>query len=859
MNTPVTLGILAHVDAGKTTLTEAMLYGSGALRQIGRVDHGDAFLDFNPQERERGITIFSKQARFSYGGRDITLIDTPGHSDFSGEAERVLQILPCAVLVISASDGIKGNTALLWDLLDCYRVPTFLFINKMDQPGNSRDRLLPLLRSRLSSGCLDFSQADFLEEAASESEGAMEEYLSTGSLSEATLRSLIARRKIFPCFFGSALNNTGVSELLDGLVRFFPQREYPEAFSARVYKISRDGNHRLTWLKVAGGTLRAKDVLTYTRGGTEIREKADQLRLYSGEKFTVAQEVPAGGVCAVTGLSATRIGDCFGAPPDSPPLRVRPVFSSRVTCPGTDPPVLLQKLRLLEEEEPLLGLSYSGETGEITLQLMGEIQQEILQKEILGRFGLQVFFEEGRVLYRETITKSVEGVGHYEPLRHYAEVHLLLEPGERGSGLRFSSSSCTTDELDLNWQRLVLTHLEEKVHRGVLIGAPVTDLRITLAAGRAHLKHTEGGDFRQATYRAVRQGLMGSESLLLEPWYNLTLVLPAGSAGRAMADLERMGATFAISDNTGDEITIRGAAPVSEIRDYRRELLSYTRGQGSLALSFRDYEPCHNAAEVIAAAAYVPERDTANPADSVFCSRGAGTVVPWNEVPRHMHLKSIFSREPAPAPAAPALPAEKRAPAPGGTAMDRELLKIFERTYGPVKERLLRPRSEGGRRAASPSPAPKRPSSQPPLPGPEYLLVDGYNILHAWPELKEIALDNLDAARGLLTDILCSYRAYRENILILVFDAYRVPYHKEEVLTLQPGMYVVYTKTAETADAYIEKTAHTIAGKHPVRVATSDNLEQLIIFGQGALRVPASAFREEVLSTLREISAFLDK
>ena len=840
----ITVGILAHVDAGKTTLSEALLYTAGELRRLGRVDHGDSFLDTDSQERERGITIFSKPARLRRGDTEITLLDTPGHVDFSGETERALSVLDCAILVISGADGVQSHTRTLWKLLEQYAVPTFLFVNKMDQPGTDRSCLLAQLRRTLSDGCVDYDNPDWMETVASESEEAMEAYLNTGMIPESELARLIGERKVFSCFFGSALKNEGVEDFLDHICAFLPEKRYSPDFGARVYKITHDAQGaRLTWIKVTGGTLRVKETLTYA----DREEKINQIRLYSGEKFVLTEEAPAGTVCAVTGLSAARPGDGLGGEKALSAPHLEPVFSYQVNTGELDPFTVLQKLRILEEEDPLLHIVWNEPLQEIHLRLMGEVQSEILQKLIRDRFHMEVTFGEGSILYRETVTNRVEGVGHYEPLRHYAEVHILIEPLERGSGLQFAAD-CSTDELNLNWQRLILTHLLEKEHRGVLIGAPITDMKITLKSGRAHEKHTEGGDFRQATYRAVRQGLMSAQSVLLEPWYAVRLELPSECVGRAMTDLQRMGGRFDPPETVGEECILTGKASVASLRQYPREVISYTRGRGRLFCTPCGYEPCADAAAVMADAAYDAERDTENPADSVFCSHGAGFVVKWDKVSEYMHLDSCL--KPTPSVSTPEIaPPSRAAASPSSAALDKELLAIYERTYGKTKERAMRPSPPKGEptvkyRAA---PVPK---------GPEYLLVDGYNMIFAWDELKEIAADSLETARQLLMDLLCNYQGVRGCTLILVFDAYRVPYHKEEIFRYH-NIHVIYTKEAETADAYIEKATREIAKEHTVRVATSDGMEQLIILGGGALRLSARAFRSEIELSLSEIRSVL--
>ena len=847
------IGILAHVDAGKTTLSEAILYLTGAVRRMGRVDHRDAFLDTDVQERERGITIFSKQAEFSHGGYDFTLLDTPGHVDFSGETERALSVMDAAILVISGADGIQGHTRTLWRLLELHRVPVFLFVNKMDQAGTDREALLRELRERLSDRCVDILAPAWEEQAAGESEEALEEYLESGSLSDNAVRELVQRRQIFPCYFGSALKTEGVEPLLNGLARYLPAKAYPDDFGARVYKITHDrDNTRLTWLKVTGGGLCVRETVSCSdRQGNRKEEKINQLRIYSGGRFTPVEEVSAGTICAVAGLSVPAAGDGLGFESSRFACTLEPVFSYQVLYGDADPHTVLQKLRLLEEEDPGLHVTFRDSLREIRVQLMGDVQTEILQRLMADRFGMDISFGEGGILYRETITEKAEGVGHYEPLRHYAEVHLLLEPGEPGSGLVFASR-CSTDQLDLNWQRLILTHLAEKEHRGVLIGAPITDMKITLTAGRAHLKHTEGGDFRQATYRAVRQGIMSTKSILLEPWYNVRLELPAANVGRAMTDIQKMGGDFDPPETVGEDVILNGYAPVAEMRSYYRDVIAYTRGKGRLSCSLRGYEPCRNQAELLAGSDYDPCRDVENTPDSVFCSHGAGFVVPWDKVPEYMHLDTTLPAENAPP--APLSPPPVPVKTSSGAALDKELQAIYERTYGKTKERSFAPRPPRSEPV-------EKPYHAKPLPaGPEYILVDGYNILFAWDALKKIAADNMDAARQILMDLLCNYRGIRGCEIVLVFDAYRVPFHKEEIIEYG-NIHVVYTKEAETADAYIQKTCRDIASQRRVRVATSDTVEQLIILGQGAVRVSADAFRmeleqcsEEMRRTLREIN-----
>ena len=847
------IGILAHVDAGKTTLSEGLLYLSGSIRKFGRVDHQDAFLDNFSLERQRGITIFSKQAVLTPGDLEVTLLDTPGHVDFSAEMERTLQVLDYAVLVVSGTDGIQAHTLTLWRLLERYQIPVFLFINKMDLPGADAGVRMAELRRRLSEGCLAFDRMDdaFYEAAALTEESAMDEYLTDGALSEETLRGLIAGRRIFPCYLGSALRLSGVEELIAGLERWIQPAVWPASFGAKVYKISRDTQGaRLTHLKVTGGVLRVRDLLTGCRpGGSDAwEEKADQLRIYSGGKYTTVNEVPAGGVCAVTGLSQTYPGQGLGIEAESEQPALEPVLTYRVGLPqGPDAHTALGKLRQLEEEDPQLHLLWNESLGEIHLQLMGEVQLEVLQTMIQERFGFPVQFGAGSIVYKETIAAPVIGVGHYEPLRHYAEVHLLLEPAPRGSGLQFESL-CSEDVLDRNWQRLVLTHLEEKAHRGVLTGSPITDMKISLLTGRAHLKHTEGGDFRQATYRAVRQGLRKAESILLEPWYQFRLEVPKEYVGRAMTDLQRLSGTVAPPETDGEMSILTGRAPVACLRDYPTEVTAYTQGRGRLICTLAGYDVCHNSEEVIASIGYDCDRDLENPCDSVFCAHGAGYVVPWNEVDGKKHLDSVLRLD-RPAEGGSA-PAPLRRYTYGGTlAEDKELAAIYERTYG--KQEKERPRRPDARQEMQQAAV-----RQMQLTGPEYLLVDGYNIIFAWEELASLARTDFGAARLVLMDILANFQAFKKIELILVFDAYKVPNNPGSVEKYK-GIHVVYTKEAETADAYIERVTYEIGKKHRVRVATSDGLEQMVILGHGALRISARAFKLEVEQAEGQISELI--
>ena len=846
------VGILAHVDAGKTTLSEGILYTSGRLKSLGRVDNGDAYLDTDAMEKERGITIFSKEAVFTLGDREITLLDTPGHVDFSAEMERTLQVLDYAILVISGADGVQGHTLTLWRLLNRYQIPVFLFINKMDQPGTDREQLMAELGDKLSGNCVDFTESveateDFLETVALCDESLMEQYLETGVIRTGRVRELILRRKLFPCFFGSALRVTGVEEFLRGISEYTELPSYPKEFGARVFKISRDSQgNRLTWLKVTGGTLSVRQVIG--------EEKVSQLRIYSGERYDAVKEVPAGTVCAVLGLNDTFAGQGVGMEGDSEMPLLEPVLTYALILPEElSPNEFLPKLRMLEEEEPELKLVWDEASGQIQAQMMGEVQIEIMKRLIWDRFHERVEFGAGSIVYRETITNIVEGVGHYEPLRHYAEVHLRLEPGERGSGIQVAVE-CSEEALAKNWQRLICTHVEEKEHMGVLTGSAITDMRIVLVAGRAHQKHTEGGDFRQATYRAVRQGLMKAESMLLEPYYDFVLELPTEFIGRAMTDIEKLCGSFQAPGQQGESSILRGSAPVATMRNYQKEVHSYTRGLGHLACQLKGYLPCHNEEEVLEACTYEPELDADNPSGSVFCSHGSGYYVPWYEVEAHMHL-----------PLATVAPKEEEAEVESFSWQERipvreerfmgeeEINEIFDRTYNanrkgmakrPVKKLQRRTVEAGGSR-----PKPKKS-------GEKYLLVDGYNIVFAWEELNELAKTNVDAARSRLMDILCNYQGYRKCTLILVFDAYKV---KGSLGKMQDyhNIHVVYTKEAETADQYIEKLACQMGKDYDVTVATSDGLEQLIIRGEGCHLLSARDFYEEVKAVEEQIRSLL--
>ena len=869
----ITMGILAHVDAGKTTLSEGILYTCKAIRKLGRVDHQDAFLDTNTLERNRGITIFSKQAECTLGEFGMTFLDTPGHVDFSAEMERTLQVLDYAILVISGADGVQGHTETLWRLLSRYQIPVFLFINKMDQPGPDREALLAEVKEKLDANCVEFSadqtDEEWKEQVAVCDEQVMEAYLEGEEISREQIRQMIRERKLFPCYFGSALKMTGVEEFLDDLKLRIRETSYPETFGAKIYKITRDNQgERLTHMKITGGTLKVKSVLSNGRPGETgesiWQEKVNQIRIYSGEKYTMVSEVKAGTVCAVTGLTATYPGQGLGSEQASDMPVLEPVLSYRIGLP-TEVNVhqALLQLRQLEEEEPLLHIVWNETLGEIYAQVMGEVQIEILKSLIKERFGMAVTFDEGNIVYKETILEPVEGVGHFEPLRHYAEVHLLLEPGETGSGLIFAAD-CSEDVLDRNWQRLILTHLEEREHKGVLIGAPITDMKITLLTGRAHIKHTEGGDFRQATYRAVRQGLRKAKSQLLEPYYEFRLEVPSEQVGRSMTDIQKMLGEFDTPKTEGEMTVLTGSAPVVTMRDYQKEVISYTSGRGRLSCTLKGYYPCHNQEEVVEAVGYDPEADLENPTGSVFCAHGAGFVVNWDQVEEYMHVESGWN-----APAGQETEPEKPVTAKNWKeenekylATEKELEEIFERTYGPIRKlgeeppvgrsvkgwkKSRRDPLEGYGKSTSDYKQKKTPDGEK-----EYLLVDGYNIIFAWEDLKELAAVNIDGAREKLMDILCNYQGFKKCTLILVFDAYKVKGNPGSVETYH-NIHVVYTKEAETADQYIEKTVHEIGRKYRVTVATSDQLEQVIILGQGGQRMSARELLEDVIEVSHQI------
>lgn len=856
------IGLLAHVDAGKTTLSEAMLYTAGSIRKMGRVDNKDAFLDTFALERARGITIFSKQARLALDeNTEVFLLDTPGHVDFSAEMERTLQILDYAILVVSGADGVQGHTETLWKLLTRYEIPTFLFVNKMDQEGTDRKKLMQNLQKYLSGNCLDFTSEQgidgllsdeiFAENAAVCDEAVLERYLETGEMEKEDLVSMISKRKIFPCFFGSALKLNGVEEMMHAVSVLTREPSYPEAFGAKVYKIARDeqGN-RLTFLKVTGGCLNVKEEL--------LEEKVNQIRIYSGAKYETAGQVKAGEVCAVTGLSKTYPGEGIGCESESFLPVLEPVLTYQIRIPqDCDVHKMLQNLKQLEEEEPLLHIVWNERLGEIHAQLMGEVQTEILKSMIVERFGVRVEFGAGNIVYKETIRNTVEGVGHFEPLRHYAEVHLLLEPGEPGSGMHFLSN-CSEDVLDKNWQRLILTHLEEKEHLGVLSGSPVTDMQITLVSGRAHQKHTEGGDFRQATYRAVRQGLKKAESVLLEPYYEYRLEVPSEMVGRALSDLQRMNGTFGSPEQIGEMAVLSGEAPVALMQDYQRKVISYTKGRGRLSCSLSGYKPCSNAEEVLTAIGYDSERDLENPTGSVFCAHGAGFVVPWDQVEDYMHLESVFKpkeeepeQDPFDEQAVSAAVQRARYVSSLSPEEERELEEMAEasrrkREQARKKYSYRKTELDTGSNSTGEYKSRKRERRK------EYLLVDGYNIIFAWEELRELAKINIDGARGRLMDILSNYQGIRKCTLILVFDAYKVEGFPGEIQQYH-NIHVVYTKEAETADQYIEKVAHEIGRKYEVTVATSDGTEQVIIRGQGCHLLSAKELHTEIVLAQKEL------
>ncbi len=860
MKKRIVAGILAHVDSGKTTLSEALLYCSGSIRQLGRVDRKNSFLDTFALERSRGITIFSKQAVFSYNNTEFFLLDTPGHVDFSAETERALRVLDYAILVISGTDGVQSHTQTLWKLLKRYGVPCFIFVNKMDLDGADKDEVLKQLRQKLSDFCVDFEEQSgerFYENAALCSDELLNEYYDSGSLSDKSISEAIKNRVIFPCLFGSALKLDGVEEFLRCVDRFAVQPDHSDDFGAKVYKIAEDSKGaRLTFMKITGGTLNVRDVLKSDKNINS--EKVGQIRIYSGEKFTQAESAGAGTVCAVTGISFAKPGDGLGAEKSSPLPFLEPVLTYRAELPESlDAHTAMQKLKILESEDPTLNVVLS-DRGEILVRLMGEIQLEVLQSIIKDRFGFEINFGKGNIIYKETIKNTVEGVGHFEPLRHYAEVHLILKPLERGSGLVFKTD-CREDSLDKNWQRLILTHLYEKTHVGVLTGSPITDIEITLVSGRAHTKHTEGGDFRQATYRAVRQGLRSAESVLLEPVFDFTIELPFDCVGRAMTDIQRMNGTVNPPEEQDGCAVLSGTAPVSEMRGYAQELRGYTGGNGRLSCSLKGYEPCRDPDEVIAEFGYDPDADTENPCDSVFCSHGAGHTVRWDKVRGYMHLPSALESSKKASETAYSAeashPLDRYKKQSDIFALDKELVRIFEQTYGSAKPR----KSEDVKRHFKAENIPqksKKYKKPPQFDGTEYVLVDGYNVIFSWEKLKKLGEGSVDAARNALINILCNFQGYRKCELILVFDAYKEPGGRE--IEKVNGITIVYTKEAETADMYIEKASYKLSKNNRVRVVTSDGMEQLIILGNGALRVPSTAFYDEVKQAEDEIREIIE-
>lgn len=868
------IGILAHVDAGKTTLSEAMLYTCGVIRKLGRVDSRDAFLDTYEMERERGITIFSKQAMLRTDDLEISLLDTPGHVDFSAEMERTLQVLDYAILVVSGMDGVQGHTRTLWKLLERYQVPTYLFINKMDQQGTDPAGLMTEIKEKLSDNCTNFGTEDkssIYESAALCEEALLNQYLEQGEISDRDIARLIVERKIFPCYFGSALKMDGVKSLLDGIRNYGMCPEFGTELGARVFKILRDtqGN-RLTYVKITGGALKVKDVLSYLPKNAEdgqIAEKVNQIRIYSGEKYETVDVAEAGCICALTGLTGTYPGQGLGMEKDSPEPVLEPVLTYQMILPQeVHPAAFLPKLRMLEEEDPMLHVLWSEELQEIQVQVMGQVQLEILQRQIKERFDVLVVFGAGKIVYKETIADRVEGIGHFEPLRHYAEVHLILEPGEPGSGMQFILG-CSEEMLDKNWQRLILTHLEERTHRGVLTGSPLTDVKITVAGGRAHLKHTEGGDFRQATYRAVRQGLMQAQSILLEPYYDFVLELPSEHVGRAMTDMSQREAETEAPEIDGNRALLKGRGPVSTLWDYAKEVAAYTRGEGSFSCVTGGYGPCHNAQEIVDEIGYIPEEDMANPTGSVFCSHGSGFYVEWDKVPQYMHVESVMG-------ASGEIPDEESVWQEYQMRRSREqesseqwigvdeVDRILDRTFYANRKEGFTPHKGIAHRKRQTKQAQVREYGQgnakPAIKREKYLLVDGYNVIFAWEELNELAKVNIDGARGRLMDILCDYQGIRKCHLIVVFDAYRVKGHPTEISDYH-NIHVVYTKEAETADQFIEKFAHENGRKYDVTVATSDGLEQIIIRGQGCGLISAREFEKEVASVKKGVVSRLQE
>lgn len=848
----ITLGILAHVDSGKTTLSEAFLYATGKIRKLGRVDHKDAFLDNFDLEKQRGITIFSKQAELEYADTKITLLDTPGHVDFSAEMERTLQVLDYAILVVSGSEGVQGHTETLWKLLNKYNIPTFIFVNKMDIPGTNKEFALTNIRNKFGDGVIDLSvEEKDMEAIAVCDEDVLEIYMESGEISDETIADLVYERKLFPCYFGSALKNEGIDKLLDGINRYSFEPVYHEEFGAKVFKIVKENGVRLTYMKITGSFIKVKDILSGITDGNQWSEKINDIRVYSGEKFKSISEADAGCICAISGLNNTYPGQGLGFETQSESPNLQPVLSYQIIIPeNVNINQAYKMLKELEEEDPTLSLKWNEETKEIIANVMGPIQIQVLKHIIKERFNMDVEFGTGSILYKETINNIVEGVGHFEPLKHYAEVHLLMEPGQLGSGITFESN-LNESLLSRNWQKLIMTHLAEKEHKGVLTGSPITDIHFTLVAGKAHLKHTEGGDFREATYRAIRQGLKKAESVLLEPYYNFTLKIPSENIGRAMTDIDQMSGNINQPETEGEMSVITGFAPAATIGDYINTVNEYTHGTGTLSLDYKGYGPCHNSEEIIAEKAYDSEADIANPTGSVFCSHGAGFVVPWDQVEQYMHVKTdskngeMYDIENVPVMRSASNTYRD------SYATDKELEEIFEKTFGPIKrkkytEKKVRQYSESKQKATHKNVLP------------QCLLVDGYNIVFAWDELKEIAKTNIDGARDRLLDIMCNYQGYKGNTVIVVFDAYNVKKHAETVSKYH-NIYVVYTKEAETADMYIAKTTHKLANKFQVTVATSDALEQLIIMGHGALRMSASNFKEEVDNVNKAISEQINK
>lgn len=856
------MGILAHVDSGKTTLSEALLYQSGAIKKLGRVDHKNSFLDTFNLERDRGITIFSKQAVFNTENTRFTLLDTPGHIDFSAETERTLQVLDYAILVVSGTNGIQSHTYTLWKLLSKYNVPVFIFVNKTDLEGADKNRVLEELKNKFSSACVDFSSGnkeEFYENVALCHETLLNQYYEKDSIDDSLITEYISRRKIFPCYFGSALKLEGTAEFLYGLDRYTKMPLYGDEFAAKVFKISDDKGQRLTHLKVTGGTLSVRDTVISPKN--KDGEKINQIRIYNGDKYTVTDKAESGTVCAVTGITFAQSGDGLGNEKNSSMPILQPVLNYKLELPeNADPHKVFDNMKILEREDPQLKVVWNQRLSEIHIQLMGDIQLEVLQEIIKQRFDMLVTFSKGSIIYKETIDDTVEGVGHFEPLRHYAEVHLILKPGKRDSGIVIKNE-CKEDVLDKNWQRLIITHLYEKTHIGVLTGSPVTDIEIILASGKAHPKHTEGGDFRQATYRAVRQGLRQAKSVLLEPVYEFTLEIPTENTGRAITDIQRMSGTFDTPESIGEFTVIKGTAPVSEMGDYAREVMQYTHGKGKLACALKGYEPCHNSDEVIEAVGYDCDGDTDNPCDSVFCSHGSGYNVKWDQVKSHMHLPSALSKPKAVSENVAVNKSFNTAKYKGAKdlfALDKELMAIFESTYGPVKNRNGRENQNHFTFTESTEKKEYKKQSKGNYDGVEYLLVDGYNVIHSWDRLKKLAEDNLETARNVLVNILCNYQGYRKCNLILVFDAYKVKGNIGEV-EKQGNITIVYTKEAETADTYIEKASYKLAKTNKVRVVTSDALEQLIILEGGALRVSSAEFQYEVEQAENKIREIISK